>query len=332
MNNQDFQMDYNDARLISRVLSLYYLENYSQGEVGKFLNLSTAKVNRLLKLARNHGMVEIKLHPPFQQLFNLEYQIEKETGVQQAIVVPQMADSSESTLQWVGRAAATYLVDHLHDGDTICMSGGRALATVVQAISTKRKYKVLVVPAIGGVQGQHFTDVNNLAAELAKRLGGRSMQLHAPAFADSAKEREALCNSRHVKEVLDLARNAQIIIAGIGSLVPKTSSYFLFNSLESSEIDEILNHCHGVGEIISQIYDQQGRLCAQNYASRVVGININEYKKIPLSIGVAANTEKTAAIGAALIGKYIKTIVTDEITANEVLRFLHHNKNAGTSK
>lgn len=316
-------MDFDNARLISRVLSLYYLENYSQGEIGRLLNLSTPKVNRLLKYARSQGMVEINLHPPYQQLFNLERQLEEETDVRQAIVVPHMADSPESTLQWVGKAAADYLLSNLQDGDTICMSGGRALSTMVQAINAKRKYNVLVVPAIGGVQGQHFTDVNNLVAEMAERLGGNSMQLHAPAFAENVREQQALCNSRHVKEVLDHARNARIIIAGIGSLVPKTSSYFLFNSLNPSEIDQILKNYHGVGEILSQIFDQNGKLCAADFAKRVVGINFDEFTKIPLRIGVAANTEKTSAIGAALNGKFIHSIITDEITANEVIRYLH---------
>ena len=323
MNNPEIKIDFESARLISRVLSMYYLEDHSQGEIGKLLNLSTAKVNRLLKYARNQGMVEISLHPPFQQLFNLERLLEKETGVEQAVVVPQMADSSESTLQWVGRAAANHLLDQLHDGDTICMSGGRALSAMVQAINPRKKFKVLVVPALGGVQGQHFTDVNNLVAELAERLGGTSLQLHAPAFADNREDREALCNSRHVKEVLDHARNAQIIIAGIGSLLPKTSSYFLFNTLEASEIDDILHHCKGVGEILSRIFDEQGNLCAPEYASRVVGIDFEEFRNIPNRIGVAANTEKTTAIAAALTGKFVKTIVTDELTANEVIRFLH---------
>lgn len=329
MNYQDLQMDFDNARLISRVLSLYYLENRSQGEIGRILNLSTPKVNRLLKYARSQGMVEINIHPPYQQLFNLERQLEIESDIQQAIVVPHMADSPESTIQWVGKAAADYLLTNLKDEDTICMSGGRALSAMVQAINPKKKYKVLVVPALGGVQGQHFTDVNNLAAELAARLGGNSMQLHAPAFAENAREQKALCQSRHVKEVLDHARNARIIIAGIGSLVPKSSSYFLFNSLNPSEVNEILQSCHGVGEILSQIFDQNGDLCALDYAHRVVGINLDEFTKIPLRIGVAANTEKTAAIGAALNGRFINTIVTDEITANEVVRYLHQFKKSG---
>ena len=41
--------DYDSARLINRVLTMYYVEERNQSEIAKLLGLSTAKVNRLLK-------------------------------------------------------------------------------------------------------------------------------------------------------------------------------------------------------------------------------------------------------------------------------------------
>jgi DNA-binding transcriptional regulator LsrR (DeoR family) len=52
--------------LISRVLNLYYVDELTQAEVGRRLGLSTAKVNRLLQQARQQGMVEIIIHPPYR--------------------------------------------------------------------------------------------------------------------------------------------------------------------------------------------------------------------------------------------------------------------------
>jgi predicted DNA-binding protein (UPF0251 family) len=43
-----------DLRLVSRVLTLYYFDNLTQAEIGRQLNLSTSKVNRLLKFARQN--------------------------------------------------------------------------------------------------------------------------------------------------------------------------------------------------------------------------------------------------------------------------------------
>jgi len=46
---------------------------------------------------------------------------------------------------------------------------------------------------------------------------------------------------------------------------------------------------------------------------------LETFKKIPLTIGIAAMQQKTAPIIAALRGGYIKVLVTDEDTAMDVL-------------
>ncbi|MEA4906202.1 MAG: sugar-binding transcriptional regulator [Chloroflexi bacterium] len=311
--------DYENARLISRILTLYYVENKNQAEIGRELGLSTAKVNRLLKQARSQGMVEITIHTPFEHLFDLEHKIQTVTGVQQAIVIPQLADNPSSILQLVGKAAADYLLEHLHDGDTLCVGGGRALATLIQSVSPGQPFDVQVVPALGGTQGRHFTDVNNLTAELAKQLGGQAYQLHAPAFVDTPEEREALCNLRHVKEVLDMARQAQIALLGVGTIYPGTSSYFQFTSLASENLQDLIEKRDSVGEILAHVLNKRGQASAPEYEQRVIGIELEDLRSIPLTIGVATGVEKAWPIAAGLKGGYLKTIITDEVTALRVL-------------
>lgn len=308
-----------NSRLISRVISMYYLENQSQAEIGRQLGLSTTKVNRLLKQSRQQGLVEIRLNLPSQHLYALERQIEKYFGLREAIVIPQLAQDENTALPRVGEAAARHLLERLQDGDTICMGGGHALFELVQAVNTERKYDIKVVPAIGGVQGTHYTDVNYLAAELARRLGGAAYQLHAPAFVDTPQEKEAIFSLRHVKEILDMARGAQIALVGIGSLIPETSSYFQFTSLPLDVVTQIANHEGGCGEILARIYDRNGVPKAARYAQRVVGLDLNELDAIPLTIGIAVSAQKIPAIVGALRGQLINTLITDEPTSLEIL-------------
>jgi DNA-binding transcriptional regulator LsrR (DeoR family) len=308
-----------NARLISRVISMYYLENQNQAEIGRQLGLSTTKVNRLLKQSRQQGLVEIRLNLPSRHLYALERQIEKAFSLREAIVIPQLAQDESTALPRVGEAAARYLLDHLQDGNTICMGGGHALFELIQAVNTERKFDVRVVPAIGGVQGTHYTDVNYLAAELARRLGGSAYQLHAPAFVDSPREKEAIFSLRHVKEILDMARSAQIALVGIGSLIPETSSYFQFTSLPLDVVTQIANQEGGCGEILARVYDQNGIPKAANYAQRAVGIDLNELGAIPLTIGLAASAQKIPSIVGALRGNLINTLITDEPTSLGIL-------------
>ena len=311
--------DYDHARLMSRVLTMYYTEEKSQKEIAEALGLSVTKVNRLLKQAREQGWVEISIHTPFQSLFELERRLRAVCGIPEAVVVPQFAEDAEVILQTVGYAAAEYLLQHLRDGDTICISGGKAMYAIVQAIEPRRRYDVRVVPATGGVQGRHYTDVNNLAAQLADRLGGKSYQLHAPIFVDTPQECETLLSMRQISEILDIAREAQVALVGIGSIIPGTPSYFDMTSLGPEDRRKIVEEECGCGEIWAQVYDEQGRSCAHGYNQRVVGLSLEELRTMPLSIGVAATEEKILPIYGALRGKYLKTVITNEATATGVL-------------
>jgi DNA-binding transcriptional regulator LsrR (DeoR family) len=309
---------------MSRLLTLYYTEGKSQKEIAGALGLSVTKVNRLLKQAREQGWVEITIRVPHQNVFDLENRLQTLCGIPEAVVVPALTEDTGLTLQAVGRVAAEYLLQHLRDGDTICISGGKALYSIVQALESKRRYDVCVVPATGGVQGRHYTDVNYLAAELAGRLGGKAYQFHAPIFVDTPDEKETLMSLRQISEVLDVARHAQIALVGVGSIIPDSPSYFDLTSLSADDRQKIIEEEHGSGEIFARIYDVGGQPCAPQYNRRVVGLSLEELHSIPVTIGVAATEQKILPICGALRGRYLKTLITDETAARGVLDQYQH--------
>ena len=91
-----------------------------------------------------------------------------------------------------------------------------------------------VVPLTGGVQGKYYTDVNHLATRLAERLGGRTLLMHAPLFAESREQRDMLMEMASVREVFDLARKAAVALVGIGSIVTPGSSYYDLHPLTNT--------------------------------------------------------------------------------------------------
>jgi DNA-binding transcriptional regulator LsrR (DeoR family) len=311
--------DYDSARLINRVLSLYYVEELTQAQVGRRLGLSTPKVNRLLQQARRQGMVTISFKTPFQHLFDLESRLRNVFDIQDIVVIPRMAEDDITMVHSLGHAGANYLLDHLRDGDIIAIGGGTTVHDVVQAVNTNRKYEVSVVPVVGGVQGRVTTDVNYLAAQLAERLGGRAFQLHSPAFVETPEHRDALLNMGPIKEILDIARRANIALLGIGTVDRETSRFVQFTALSAEEMQQIVTQCRGVGEVMAIVYDEAGQPCAQKYAARVVGLTIEELMHIPLRIGVAGTTAKALPVYGALRGGLFQAIITDEAAALGVL-------------
>ena len=304
---------------MARVLTLYYEEGRNQSQVAAELGLSSAKVNRLIRLAKDQGLVEIKIHAPFQSVVDLEDRLRSTFGVQDAVIVPQVSEDPTSEMAAVGRAGSTRLLRSLRDGDVICISGGKAVQEVVSATEPKTKYDVIVVPATGGVQGQYHTDVNFLASELAARLGGQAYQLHAPIFVDSPEEKRALLNVRQIREVLERARHADIAIVGVGGIIPGTSSFFDLLSTSVADRDRIIANRAARGELFGHVFDEHGAPCAPDLSGRLIGVDIDDVRRVPLSIGVAAGQQKVAPISGVLRGGYLKTLVTDEPTAYSLL-------------
>jgi DNA-binding transcriptional regulator LsrR (DeoR family) len=249
---------------------------------------------------------------PFQHLFDFEYRLKAIFGLREAVVIPRISEDVNTFVHTLGRAGASYLLDHVRDGDIIAIGGGTGVHSVVQALEPSRAHNVKVAPILGGVQGRVTTDVNYLVAQLAERLGGQAYRLHAPAFADTKEHRDMLQSVGPIKEILNIARQASIALLGVGTVEPEKSRFVEFTALSAEDMRGIAETCGGVGEIGAYVYDIEGKPCAEEYAERVVGLSLQELKHIPFVIGVAATAAKALPLYGALRGGYLHTLITDE--------------------
>jgi DNA-binding transcriptional regulator LsrR (DeoR family) len=311
---------YETIRLFNTILNLYYNEELTQSKIAKRLGLSTAKVNRLLQQARELGYINITIRTPFQQLFDLETRLKSVFGIQEAIVIPSMVDAGSLTLNALGAAAADFFLERLRDGDIVAITPGTTIQAVVQAIDTTRSYrKVQVVPMLGAIQGQIESDMNYLATNMGERLNATAYQLHAPAFADTKAQGDALRTMAQVKDILDIACHANVALLGIGTVDPEISRFVQFTALSADDMKKIAEGCGGVGEICAQVYTIEGQPCSKEYAERVIGLTLAEIQNIPFRIGVAASAAKALPIYGALRGGYLHALITDEAAARGVL-------------
>ncbi|HUS94447.1 MAG TPA: sugar-binding transcriptional regulator [Patescibacteria group bacterium] len=307
------------VRTINTILNLYYVDKITQTEIADRLNLSTAKVNRLLQQARELGYISYVIRTPFQQLFELESRLKAVFGLQEAIVIPSVGGGSNSLMTAIGPVAAKYLLENIRDGDILAITPGTTVEAVINSSDTSRQYQIKIVPMLGAIQGNIESDMNYLAAHLADRLGAKSYMLHAPAYVDTPELAEVVRSMEPVKMILDIARKANVALLGIGTVDPKASRFVEFTALSAEELKHIAVDCGGVGEIAAHVYDVEGRPCAKEYAERVIGLTLEQIHEIPLRIGVSASASKALPIYAALRGGYIHALITDEAAATGVL-------------
>ncbi len=306
-------------RLIAKVLTLHFEEGRLQSEIAGALGLSSAKVNRLIKQGRELGMVQITIKSPLLRLFDLERALVDRWGLRNCLVVPAVTGSAETTLNEVGKGAASLLTDNLRDGESVAISGGKTLSTLIENLSPGRGYDVNVVPMTGGVQGQHYTDVNHLATELARKLGGRATVIHAPLHADSDSERDMLMSLKNVRDAMDEARRAAVALVGVGAVVGEESTYYQAHPLPENERRRLYES--GVrSEFLGHLIDHDGKLSDSDLNSRLVALPPKEVARIPVTIAVASGVEKAEPLVAAMKGGYFNSLVTDEYTARAVLK------------
>lgn len=310
--------DPDTLRLIARVLTLHFQEGQLQAEIASNLNLSTAKVNRLIKQGREMGMVEFRIHSPFQRLFDLERLMKERWPHTDSLVVDTVTENADTTLDLVGKTAAQHLQSILGTEDVLAISGGKTLSAVADHLKPAKESLNVVVPMTGGVQGQHYTDVNHIATRIADGLGGSATLIHAPLHADTSMERDMLLSVRAVGDVMDRARAANVSLLGLGAVAGEGATYYRAHPL--SEDRRARLYKDGVrAELLGHLVDAQGLMCDNALNSRLVSLPLEEAKRIPVRIGVATGKDKVEPVRAALNGEHVSTLVIDDVTAQAVL-------------
>ncbi len=311
-----------DLHRIYRVLNLYYVENRKQAEIARIINQSVGTVNRLIKLGRDIGMVEITIRSPFDTAADLSRRLVDRSTLHRAEIATTVSSTDDgANLRSAGRAAAAMLAEHLRDGLVIAITGGKGVSSLIDALEISRKYDVTVVPLTGGVQGKHYTDVNHLSTVLAGKLGGTAHLVHVPMFASSEAEREALMGVRSCVEAFDLARRADIAIVGIGSIHADVSSYFDLTP-RTREDREGIRASGAEAELVAHLLTADGAVADYILNRHLVSLKPDELARIPFSFSVATGPDKTDAIASILRGDYLTALVTDEATAGRVLQCL----------
>jgi deoxyribonucleoside regulator len=306
-----------DERDLLRICYLYYREEKTQEEISSLFGLSRFKVNRLLKEARNKGLVTIHIHDPLEKLTELEFKLTREFGLKGSIVVRANRFSEKTTQEQVGEAGAEYLT-HVIDGFRVLgVSWGRTLYHVVRNVKPLEARDLTVVQISGGLGTIEGTDTNILTMMLSQKFGGRAYVIQAPVIVKNRLIKESLLGESKIREALDRAKRSDGVILGIGA-VDKGGGLWRAGFLDQR--DEVrLKKAGAVGAMGGRFYNVYGETCFNDLDDRIIGLTLDELRKIKHKIGIASGSEKVDAILGALRGKLLDVFITDEKTAEGLL-------------
>jgi DNA-binding transcriptional regulator LsrR (DeoR family) len=310
--------DPNTQKLMYKIARAYYDDGCTQQDIGIRFGLSRVKVGRLLERARREKIVQITIvEPKNDDFFELENRIEKKYNVDEVILV-QSRDDHSRTLRSVGQATAGFLDRVVSGNEVIGLTWGGTLLAVVGALHNNNWPGMRVVQLLGGL-GSSEADMYgaDLTIRTAQTFGAKARLLSAPGIVPTKEICDALLQDQQIQETLELGRNADIALVGLGRPSP-SSPVIQSGILSSTELAE-LEAQGAVGDIGLHFIDGNGSAIENEINDRIIGLGIEEYRNIKKFVGIAAGPEKYEVVKAALVGNYLDVLITDANIGKKLL-------------
>jgi DNA-binding transcriptional regulator LsrR (DeoR family) len=307
-----------DPALLAKAARLYFIDDRSQDDVAAILGTTRSNVSRMLKQARDLGIVEIRIVDPTGRDQELEAALRDRFGLADARVVEPGPEAD--VLAAVGHVAARWLDETLRDGQVVALSWGQTLQAVVRAVEGLSRHDVEVVQLVGGLSALDSGRTGQeLVHELSERMGARHRYLHAPALFGSAEALAMLLREQTIAGALDVAKKADIAMVGIGTPGIGSSEALLgalgLTPAQRAEFDA----SGAVGDVCGRFYDLAGREVRSVVAERVLAVTLDDLRAIPTVAGVAAGAEKAPGILGALRGRIVDVLICDQAAARSAL-------------
>jgi DNA-binding transcriptional regulator LsrR (DeoR family) len=306
-----------EIELMTRVASLYYLEDITQAEIAEMCGLSRPKVGRLLRKARAEGIVEITVHTHPALSMQLESELKERFGLRQVLLVGDQTDPNAQRAQ-VARTIASFLARSLDDGSVVAVGMGRNVGAVPDHASNVPQHDCTFISAIGGSpQVGQMINPDEVCRRLAERFGGRSESLYAPAYAESRAVHDMFLSHDNIRQTLDRARQADFALVGIGGA--RDDSAVVRMGCVSADEMRPMREAGAVGDILGFFFDIHGDPVANSIEHRVVGLSSSDLRRIPTVIGAASEASKAASILGAVRTGIIKVLATSVGNAHSIL-------------
>lgn len=306
--------DLDPRTMLQTVARLHYEQDMSQRDIARHLDLSTATVSRMIRRARDEGIVRIEISEHAEP-DALAERLRDALGLKRVAIVPSggEAGSMAALADPVGRLLREAAPG---PGSVLGIGWGRTLGEVLQ-VGLPRCHGVTTVPLSGGIPeaARHF-QIGEFARLAAAQIGGNPRFVHAP-YLIGAEARAALLRDPVIRDSAELWDRIDIALVGIGRPHggDRTGGFAAV-----TPNDPALDHA--AGDVLLRYFDANGTIVPWRGQEDLLAISAEQLRRVPLAIGLVASPDKAvSAIGAARSG-LVNALATDTRTALRVLTIL----------
>jgi DNA-binding transcriptional regulator LsrR (DeoR family) len=199
----------------------------------------------------------------------------------------------------------------------VALGTGRAVRAAVERVSPIDCPNHQIVSLVGNISTDGSASFFDTVGRLADRTKARHYPMPLPFLMSSERERDQMLQIDPIARVRAVAAKADLRLVGIGQM-DQGAQVRIDGFVTREELLEMMR-LGAVGELTGWAFDAEGSVIKGGTNDRLTSIP----PKIPaeaLTIGAALGAAKVSAIRAALKGRLINGLITDETTASAILK------------
>lgn len=300
---------------------LYYIHNMTMDAIAARLGVSRATVSRLLKSARESGMVQIRLDDSFRARSELERRIGERYKVRVTLVNVRSDATPIARMSQVSRTAAALLDSLIDNGTSLGVAWGSTMTEISRHLP-RRPLKGVTVVQMNGAGNAHHSGIpylGSLLGQLVNAYDAQTIHFPVPAFFDYADTKTAMWRERSVQKNLHAQQNVDLAIFGVGAFGGPIPSHVYSGGYFEVQEQRQLRELGVVGDMCTILLREDGSWADLELNKRASGPTPKELARIPRRICVASGTHRVRALRGALRTGAITDLVLDDALAKALM-------------
>lgn len=296
---------------------LYYIAGNTQDEIARKLNVSRATAQRMVSLCLSERLITFHLEHPIAHCMSLAARLSERFDLRHCEVVPTDPDAPNSVAGIAERAAA--LLESILRSEQpaiIAIGTGRAMKAAVERVPPMDAVNHQLVSLVGNISPDGSASVFDAATRLADLTHARLYPMPLPVFVASESECDQLLRINAVSRIRAIAAKADLRLVGVGQ-IDQSAQLHVDGFIDRVELLEIMRK-GAIGEVIGWAFDRDGQIIEGGTNGRLTSVP-HIVPARTLTIGAAVGAAKVAPIAAALKGRILNGLITDEATATALL-------------
>lgn len=297
---------------------LYFIAGHTQDEIAKMLQISRASAQRLVSLCLAERLITFRLEHPIAACMELAARLKDAFKLAHCEVVPSDPAAPQSAAGIAERAANVLESVLRNDKPVVVALGtGRAVRAAVERVSPIDRPNHQIVSLVGNISADGSASFFDTVGRLADLTKSRHYPMPLPFLLSSEKERDQMLRLEPISKVRAIAAKADLRLVGIGQM-DQHAQVLVDGFVTRQELFEMMRR-GAAGELTGWAFDVEGQIIDSGTNRRLTSIP----PRVPaaaLTIGAAVGKGKVSAIQAALKGRLINGLITDETTARAILR------------